>query len=39
MCDLNRKNLIKKMKEESLLILFAGDAPFRSADQQYKFTP
>lgn len=39
MFDLNRKNLIKKMKEESLLILFAGDAPFRSADQQYKFTP
>lgn len=39
MFDLNRKNLIKKMKENSLLILFAGDAPFRSADQQYKFTP
>lgn len=39
MFDLNRKNLIKKMKEESLLILFAGDAPFRSADQKYKFTP
>lgn len=39
MFDLNRKNLIKKMKEESLLILFSGDAPFRSADQQYKFTP
>lgn len=39
MFDLNRKNLIEKMKEESLLILFSGDAPFRSADQQYKFTP
>ena len=39
MFDLNRKNLIKKMKENSLLILFSGDAPFRSADQQYKFTP
>lgn len=39
MFDLNRQNLIKKMKENSLLILFAGDAPFRSADQQYKFTP
>lgn len=39
MFDLNRKNLIKKMKENSLIILFAGDAPFRSADQQYKFTP
>lgn len=39
MFDLNRKNLIQKMKEDSLLILFSGDAPFRSADQQYKFTP
>lgn len=39
MFDLNRKNLIEKMKEESLIILFSGDAPFRSADQQYKFTP
>ncbi len=39
MYKLNRKNLIDNMKENSLLIMFAGDAPFRSADQQYKFTP
>lgn len=39
MFESNRKNLVKNMKENSLLIMFAGDAPYRSADQQYKFTP
>lgn len=39
MFELNRKNLTYEMKKNSLLIMFAGDAPYRSADQQYKFTP
>ncbi|WP_373601363.1 aminopeptidase P family protein [Paraclostridium bifermentans] len=39
MFELNRKNLVKEMKKNSLLIMFAGDAPYRSADQKYKFTP
>ncbi len=39
MFENNRKKLIESMKENSLLILFAGSAPYRSADQLYKFTP
>ena len=39
MFENNRKKLIESMKENSLLILFAGSAPYRSADQVYKFTP
>ena len=39
MFENNRKKLIESMKENSLLILFAGAAPYRSADQVYKFTP
>lgn len=39
MFEKNRKKIIKDMKENSLLIMFAGDAPYRSADQKYKFTP
>ncbi|CEN78669.1 aminopeptidase P family protein [Paraclostridium sordellii] len=39
MFESNRKNLVNNMKEKSLLIMFAGDAPYRSADQKYKFTP
>lgn len=35
----NRKKIINDMKTNSLLIMFAGDAPYRSADQKYKFTP
>lgn len=39
MFESNRKRLVEKMKENSLLIMFAGNAPYRSADQLYKFTP
>lgn len=39
MFESNRKNLVNNMKENSLLIMFAGEAPYRSADQKYKFTP
>lgn len=39
MFEANRKRLVEKMKENSLLIMFAGNAPYRSRDQLYKFTP
>lgn len=39
MFENNRKKLVESMKENSLLIMFAGEAPYRSADQVYKFTP
>ncbi len=39
MFENNRKKLIENMKENSVLIMFAGEAPYRSADQRYKFTP
>lgn len=39
MFEANRKKLVEKMKENSLLIMFAGNAPYRSRDQLYKFTP
>lgn len=35
----NRNKIAQDMKENSLLIMFAGNAPYRSADQTYKFTP
>lgn len=35
----NREKIISDIKDNSLLIMFAGDAPYRSADQKYKFTP
>ena len=35
----NRKNLLDKMSENSLLILFAGEAPKKTADEKYPFTP
>ena len=39
MFKLNRDNLAKTMTNNSLLIIFSGDAPYRSADQKYRFTP
>lgn len=35
----NRKRIAEKMKDNSMLILFAGFAPKKSADEAYKFTP
>jgi len=35
----NRRNVAEKMKEGSLMILFAGEAPKKSADAVYDFTP
>ncbi|WP_102275525.1 aminopeptidase P family protein [Cytobacillus massiliigabonensis] len=35
----NRNHLYEELKEQSLLILFAGKAPQKSADEDYKFVP
>ncbi|ARC85398.1 hypothetical protein U732_1393 [Clostridium argentinense CDC 2741] len=35
----NRKNLSEKLEDNSILVLFAGDAPYRSADYKYSFVP
>ncbi|MGL4773111.1 MAG: aminopeptidase P family protein [Clostridium sp.] len=35
----NRENLMKSIKENSIVILFAGEAPKKSADEKYPFTP
>ncbi len=35
----NRKALGEEMKDQSMLILFAGNAPKKSADATYDFTP
>lgn len=35
----NRKNLIEKMEDNSIAVLFAGAAPYKSGDQQYHFSP
>ncbi|MDN4075783.1 aminopeptidase P family protein [Fictibacillus terranigra] len=35
----NRKKLAEQLPAESTLILFAGQAPYKSADERYPFTP
>lgn len=35
----NREKLITKMEDHSILVLFAGEAPIKSADELYRFTP
>lgn len=35
----NRKHLLEEVKDNSLVILFAGNAPKKTADEQYSFTP
>ena len=35
----NREKLYKKLEDDSILILFAGQAPYKSADEKYSFTP
>ena len=35
----NRRNIIDSMKDNSLLVLFAGMAPRKSGDETYAFTP
>jgi Xaa-Pro aminopeptidase len=34
----NRSNLLDSIKDNSILLLFAGDAPQKSADEAYSFT-
>lgn len=35
----NRKKVLEKMKDNSILILFGGNAPKKTADERYPFTP
>lgn len=35
----NRKNLMNSIEDNSIVILFAGEAPKKSADEKYQFTP
>lgn len=35
----NRNKLINKIEDNSLIILFAGNAPKKTADEKYQFTP
>ena len=35
----NRKRLMEKLPNNSLVVLFAGKAPKKSADENYQFTP
>jgi len=35
----NRKSLSDRLEDNSILILFAGKAPYKSADETYQFTP
>ncbi len=36
---LNRKKVSEKLKNNSIAVFFAGQAPYKSADEVYKFTP
>lgn len=35
----NRKRLIEKLEDNAIVILFAGKAPIKSADEKYQFSP
>ena len=35
----NRENLLKKLEDNSLLVLFAGEAKRKTADEYFQFTP
>ncbi|MBW9169976.1 aminopeptidase P family protein [Clostridium estertheticum] len=35
----NRKNLWGSLEENSITLIFAGEAPYKSADEKYAFTP
>ncbi|KEK24099.1 aminopeptidase P family protein [Bacillus gaemokensis] len=35
----NRRRLVETLPDESVTILFAGQAPYKSADEHYKFVP
>lgn len=35
----NRRNISEQLKDNSILVIFAGRAPYKSADETYSFTP
>lgn len=35
----NRKKIANKLKDKSVMVLFAGKAPYKRGDELYKFTP
>ena len=35
----NRKNLWDELEEDSITLIFSGEAPYKSADEKYAFTP
>ena len=35
----NRKKLWDKLEKDSITLIFAGDAPYKSGDEKYAFTP
>lgn len=35
----NRKKLADKLEDNSILVMFAGEAKYKSADERYNFTP
>ena len=35
----NRKRLIEKLEDNAIVILFAGKAPIKSADEKYQYSP
>ena len=35
----NRKKLIEEVEDNSIIVLFAGNAPKKSGDENYPFTP
>ena len=37
--DINRNNICKNLEEDSIILMFAGEAPYKSADETYAFTP
>ena len=35
----NREKLWDKLEKDSITLIFAGDAPYKSGDEKYTFTP
>ena len=39
MYKINRENVLEKIKDNSIVVLFAGRAPKKTGDESYPFTP
>ena len=39
MYKINRENVLEKIKDNSIVVLFAGKAPKKTGDESYPFTP